>query len=134
MENEHSMFDYNDLSGQILKYKVLRSFTYPIIRQIFFSNIDEKDDKEAYTGSFGSFYEIIIKPSLESIIFNDGKIDHHTIDKIMSKEFNYDHVCALVKEGEEYVVYKFKETMDRCLKDILTEKQYRNLKVKNTFK
>ncbi|WPH64184.1 hypothetical protein [Staphylococcus phage vB_StaM_PB50] len=128
-------FNYNDLSIQIKKYKVLRSFIYPVMRQVFFSSTSFKDDKDLYMESFDSFYETIIKPSFKSIIyFDDGKIDYATLNKMLLKENDYSHICALVKENDKYIVYDFKETFHRYLKDILTEKQFNNLIVTNSFK
>ena len=128
-------FDYDELSSQIIKYNVLRSYTYPVIRQIFFSHIDDKDDVESYTKSFSNFYEVIIKPALSSIIFENNKIDYNTINKILKKYNNSsDNLCALIKENDKYIVYDFKETIHRYLKDILTEKQFNNLIVTNSFK
>lgn len=138
MKNNNSdfeRFNYNVLSFEIKKYKSIRSYIYPVMRQVFFSSTNSKDDKDAYMLSFDSFYEIIIKPSFKSIIYNDdGKIDYDTLDKMLSKDNNYGHICALIKENGEYVVYEYKETMKRCLKDILTLKHYNNLLVRNTFK
>ncbi|QQO92915.1 hypothetical protein CPT_Madawaska_269 [Staphylococcus phage Madawaska] len=136
-----SNFDYYILQSNISEARKrvknnLEVNDYMVIRQIFFSHLDFKDHYNMYhkVNNVEDYYNDIILESIKDIIFDEkGRINEKVVFNLIKSSNS--HICALIKDNKDnYKIYKKDKYVIKAIEDLLSEKDYKRILVKNTFK
>ncbi|QQM14794.1 hypothetical protein CPT_MarsHill_260 [Staphylococcus phage MarsHill] len=116
----------NITQKDIMDYTTFKPNSYLVLRELFFSKIDYIGIEEAYGEIDGieDYYEEVIKPTISDIIFEDydeeSILSKKMISILLDENFATD-LCALVKNGNDYKVYKKQEYVSKAIEDITNE-------------
>ncbi|BDE75751.1 hypothetical protein [Staphylococcus phage S6] len=136
-----SNFDYYILQSSISEARKriknnLDVNGYMVIRQIFFSHLDYKDYYNMYhkVNNVEDYYNDIILESIKDIIFDEeGKLNEEVAFSLIRGSNS--NICALIKDNKgNYKIYKKDKYVIKAIEDLLSEKDYKRILVKNTFK